>query len=95
MLQNLLADRFKLAVHHESKELPSYALVVEENGSKLQPSRLEWADHGSHGSSDKKMGLHRKMAFVDTDEMMGLSAQGISTSDLVGTVIAAARKCGG
>jgi uncharacterized protein (TIGR03435 family) len=28
MLQNLLADRFKLAVHRETKELPMYALVV-------------------------------------------------------------------
>jgi uncharacterized protein (TIGR03435 family) len=28
MIQALLADRFKLAVHHETKELPIYALVV-------------------------------------------------------------------
>ena len=29
MLQALLADRFKLQVHAEKKELPVYALVVE------------------------------------------------------------------
>src|SRR6266545_4405126 len=28
MLQNLLAERFKLAVHRETKELPSYTLTV-------------------------------------------------------------------
>lgn len=32
MMQNLLADRFKLKVHHESKELPLYQLVVAKNG---------------------------------------------------------------
>jgi uncharacterized protein (TIGR03435 family) len=35
LVQALLADRFKLAVHHEVKELPSYLLVVGPNGSKL------------------------------------------------------------
>ena len=36
MLQNLLAERFKLAVHHETKELPIYALVVGKGGPKLK-----------------------------------------------------------
>jgi uncharacterized protein (TIGR03435 family) len=35
MLQHLLADRFKLAVHKEQKELPIYALLVANN--KLGP----------------------------------------------------------
>ena len=38
MLQALLADRFKLKVHHETKELPVYVLTVGKNGSKLTPS---------------------------------------------------------
>jgi uncharacterized protein (TIGR03435 family) len=37
MLQNLLADRFKAAVHRETKELPVYSLEVTKGGSKLQP----------------------------------------------------------
>jgi uncharacterized protein (TIGR03435 family) len=38
MLQNLLAERFKLALHHETKELPMYALVVGKGGPKLKES---------------------------------------------------------
>jgi uncharacterized protein (TIGR03435 family) len=37
MLQTLLKERFKLAVHHESKELAIYALVVDKGGPKFRP----------------------------------------------------------
>jgi len=37
MLQNLLADRFKVTLHHETKELPLFELTVGKNGSKLKP----------------------------------------------------------
>lgn len=36
MVQGLLADRFKLALRRETKELPIYALVVAKNGAKLR-----------------------------------------------------------
>ncbi len=36
MLKALLADRFKLLLHHESKETPGYILVVETGGPKLK-----------------------------------------------------------
>ncbi len=36
MLQALLADRFKLVVHREMKEVTQYVLAVGKNGSKLQ-----------------------------------------------------------
>jgi uncharacterized protein (TIGR03435 family) len=39
MLQALLADRFKLTTHRETKDLPVYALVIAKNGPKLQESR--------------------------------------------------------
>lgn len=41
MVQSLLADRFKLKVSHETKELPVYALVVAKNGPKLTKSAAE------------------------------------------------------
>ncbi len=37
MLRALLADRFKIKLHHETKSLPVYLLIVGKNGSKLKP----------------------------------------------------------
>ncbi len=36
MLQSLLAERFKVAVHRETKTLPVYALTIGKNGPKLR-----------------------------------------------------------
>jgi uncharacterized protein (TIGR03435 family) len=38
MLRELLADRFKLQIHHETSELSVYELVMSKSGSKLMPS---------------------------------------------------------
>jgi len=38
MLRKLLADRFQLTYHRESRELPVYAITVIEGGPKLRPS---------------------------------------------------------
>jgi uncharacterized protein (TIGR03435 family) len=38
MLQALMADRFQLKVHTETKEMPVYALVADRKGSKLVPT---------------------------------------------------------
>jgi uncharacterized protein (TIGR03435 family) len=40
MMQALLADRFKLKFHRETKELPTYALVVAKGGPKLHASEV-------------------------------------------------------
>ncbi len=39
MLQALLIDRLKLTIHHETKELPVYSLVIAKNGPKLQETK--------------------------------------------------------
>jgi bla regulator protein blaR1 len=39
MLQTLLADRFKLTIHRETKELPVYSLVVAKSGAKLHEAK--------------------------------------------------------
>jgi uncharacterized protein (TIGR03435 family) len=44
MVQSLLADRFKLTLHHESKDLPIYALIVAKNGPKLHESSVSRED---------------------------------------------------
>jgi uncharacterized protein (TIGR03435 family) len=58
MLQTLLADRFQLKLHHETKELPVYALVVAKNGPKLKPTTVacglpEVAGGGGRGGASK------------------------------------------
>src|SRR4051812_32735191 len=37
MIQNLLADRFKLKFHRETKILPVYVLIVGEKGPRMKP----------------------------------------------------------
>lgn len=44
MLQTLLADRFKLAVHRELKDQPVYALVIAKGGPKLPKSSITEQD---------------------------------------------------
>lgn len=39
-VRTLLADRFKLVTHHETRELPMYALVVARRDGRLGPNLL-------------------------------------------------------
>ncbi len=41
MMQALLRERFKLALHRQTKEFPVYVLVVGKNGLKVQESKSE------------------------------------------------------
>jgi uncharacterized protein (TIGR03435 family) len=43
MLQDLLADRFKLKFHRDTKEMPVYGLTVDKGGPKLQPHEAQSA----------------------------------------------------
>lgn len=54
MLQSLLADRFGLKVHVETRELPVFNLVVGKGGAKLQASVAPEAPAASSGAS----GMH-------------------------------------
>lgn len=53
MLQNLLAERFKLAVHSEPKIISGYALVVGKNGLKFKESAKDSAGAGDDSGSAK------------------------------------------
>jgi uncharacterized protein (TIGR03435 family) len=52
MWQNLLKERFGLKLHHETKEMPMYALVVARNGLKLKESVAAPAQEPPAGSPD-------------------------------------------
>jgi len=63
MLQTLLAERFHMAVHRETKQLPAYTLLLAKGGSKLKQA-----------SPDSKSGMtdssgpngEQRMVFVST-----------------------------
>jgi uncharacterized protein (TIGR03435 family) len=62
MLQALLKDRFQLKFHRETKELPTYALVVAKGWPKLQvskeapPAEGEGRGRGGRGGQMRMMG---------------------------------------
>ena len=78
-LQSLLADRFKLVLHHESRELPSYVLEVGENGSKLQPSK--YADYPDTARGAGGRGVHRMMMQLGGGQVRGIGAQKSSMAE--------------
>jgi uncharacterized protein (TIGR03435 family) len=49
MLRALLEDRFKLAVHRESKDIPGYSLVIAKSGFKLKAVEPGGSDTSSKG----------------------------------------------
>ena len=55
MVQAMLVDRFKLAIHREQRDLPVYELVVLKDGPKLKPS--ESADPADDIAAPGPLGL--------------------------------------
>lgn len=62
-LQDLLAERFQLKFHRETKEMPCYALTVAKGGFKLKP--LEGG--GEHGTNSKGNGARRTLTATGVD----------------------------
>ena len=61
MLQDLLADRFKLRFHRETRELPVYALSVDKGGPKLKAREAQTAGEPSIDQATEGM-LHIKLS---------------------------------
>jgi uncharacterized protein (TIGR03435 family) len=55
LVQSLLADRFQLKIHHETKEIPVYELVTAKSGSKLKDPDMNSREGYTMG--DRK-GIH-------------------------------------
>lgn len=65
MLRSLLEERFKLAVHHESKEMPGYALTVAKSGFKLHPVEAGGSDTSTNGGRVRTLVAKKtSMAFL-------------------------------
>jgi uncharacterized protein (TIGR03435 family) len=95
MIQALLADRFKLKVHKETRELASYALVHARNDKKLGPSLLPTtldcvavqAGRAAAGRGPTTPEQLMECGFLTSNLPGGarrLRAKGISLSDLTG-----------
>jgi uncharacterized protein (TIGR03435 family) len=69
MLQNLLADRFQLKLHRESKDAPIYALVVAKNGPKLKESAP--GAQGSIGMSQGNLSARGVPVAALADQLSG------------------------
>ncbi|HEX4786254.1 MAG TPA: M56 family metallopeptidase [Candidatus Sulfotelmatobacter sp.] len=80
-LRSLLAEHFKLVLHHETKVLPSYLLEVGEDGSKLQPSKYADSPDTATGTDGKT--IHRMMMRQGGNgQVMGIGAQKSSMTEL-------------
>lgn len=58
MLQTMLADRFALKVHWESRVQPVFVLLVGKGGSKLKKSDLSIAENGPDGRPTGSLEVH-------------------------------------
>jgi uncharacterized protein (TIGR03435 family) len=70
MLRSMLADRFNLKVHHESRILPVYALVVAKGGSKLKQSQ---APENLYGMVEGRGYLSTRAGPIGARFVVGLS----------------------
>jgi uncharacterized protein (TIGR03435 family) len=71
MMQSLLADRFKLQVHREKKEMPCYALVVGKSGSKLTKAEKEGGNMSMSRGSFTGQGLPVKAIAHAVEQVLG------------------------
>ena len=76
MLQNLLADRFKMVLHRETRDQSVYALVVGKNGARLQKSEIQPPPAGLDGPPAQKGGARMMMSNGH------LEAKGVALSGL-------------
>jgi uncharacterized protein (TIGR03435 family) len=57
MLQSLLAERFKLQIHREQKEMDVYALLVGKSGPKFKQSAPDADPIAKHGVNGRNQGI--------------------------------------
>lgn len=81
LLRALLEDRFQLKVHHETKEMQVYALVVAKGGPKMKD------DGGKTSDPNMKAGMMRMGPANLTGSQMPISALVTTLSQQVGRTI--------
>jgi uncharacterized protein (TIGR03435 family) len=86
MLQALLADRFKMVFHRETKEIPVYALVAAKGGPKLQKAEIQEKDCPAEDSTTSPGITPVTCHVFNGGQGRGLHARAANIADLVGFV---------
>jgi uncharacterized protein (TIGR03435 family) len=92
MFQAILTERFGLRVHHETRTLPVYALVVAKGGPKMTPSKPRPDDPGGmqgdpgvlNASRGKETGRGAMMEFLAEDLSDELGRKVLDRTGLTG-----------
>ena len=84
MLQSLLADRFKLQIHWETREAPVYSLTVAKGGPKLRRSDTPEADIPRVRTPDSAIGAETASGIRYTHESMADFAWALSLISRIG-----------
>jgi uncharacterized protein (TIGR03435 family) len=71
MVETLLADRFHLKLHQETRTLPAYDLVLAKGGSKLQPSESNGKSIGTGRSHFNGQGLTMTIIAEELSQITG------------------------
>jgi len=71
MVQALLADRFHLTIHQETRVRPAYDLVVAKSGSKLQPTQSNGKSIGTGNTYFNGQGLTMTLIAEELSRIAG------------------------
>ncbi len=83
MVQSLLEDRFKLAVHHETKELPVFELVVAKSGVKFKEAKCQ----GTPSRENPCGGFSVSLGGRVTGREVGVDQLGLNLSSLLSRTV--------
>jgi uncharacterized protein (TIGR03435 family) len=77
MMQTLLAERFKLTFHRETKEMPAYVFTVAKGGHKLKPSESEGEMEVKPSAGGKMAAAFTHVTLAQLSEMASSPLQGV------------------
>jgi uncharacterized protein (TIGR03435 family) len=77
MMQTLLAQRFKLTFHRETKEMPAYVFTVAKGGHKLKPSESEGEMEVKPSGKGKMAADFSRVTLAQLSEMASSPLQGV------------------
>ncbi|HXW90388.1 MAG TPA: M56 family metallopeptidase [Terriglobales bacterium] len=81
-LETLLAERFHLALHRETKNLLTYALVIDDHGPKLQAAPFDSTSDAMKDPNRRPAAMHQMLMHMDAGSGMAVTALGASLEDL-------------